>query len=177
MQGLWREEAAAAISSVQRIPLFQLYLNPKGMVCVLRLVSNDPGRLMLKVTEGVLFHREIERPVSPNLPYYRVFVISQPAGPGTVKELNAAAKALERLIDATDTLRSWYCMCCLWLTRAHLDVQTVLQACWKTSTSNSHTFNSRAFKRGFLICVIVTAHLIAACIFFSGVSIYSNNMS
>lgn len=68
------------------------------------LVSNYPGILILKVTEGVLFHREIERPISPNLPYYRVFVISQPAGPGTVKKLNAAAKALERLIDATDTL-------------------------------------------------------------------------
>ena len=58
---------------------------------------------MLEVTEGVLFHRAIERPISPNLPYYRVFVNSQLAGPGTVKELNAA-KALERLIDATDIL-------------------------------------------------------------------------
>lgn len=28
------------------------------------LVSNDPGRLLLRVTERVLFHREIERPPS-----------------------------------------------------------------------------------------------------------------
>lgn len=69
--------------------------DPMGMVCVVSLVSNDPGRLLLKVTEGVLFHREIERPVSPTLPYYKVFVIQQPAGPGTVKKPNAAAKALE----------------------------------------------------------------------------------
>lgn len=65
-------------------------------------------RLMLKVTGGVRFHWEIERPISPNLLYYRVFVISQPAAPGTVKELNAAAKALERLIDATDTVTTQY---------------------------------------------------------------------
>lgn len=97
-------EEAAAIAPVQRIPLFQLFFDPEGLVCVVSLVSNDPGRLMLKVTEGVLLHTEIERPISPNLPYYRLFVISQPAGPGTVKELDAAAKALERLIDATDTL-------------------------------------------------------------------------
>lgn len=58
---------------------------------------------MLEVKGGFLFHREIESPISPNLPYYRVFVNSQPALPEPVKDLNAA-KALERLIDATDTL-------------------------------------------------------------------------
>lgn len=71
------------------------------MVC---LVSNYSGRLMLKVTEGVLFHRERERPISPNLLCYRVFVISQPAGPETVKGLSAAAEALERLMETADML-------------------------------------------------------------------------
>lgn len=36
--------------------------DPKGMVCMVSLVSNDSGRLLPKVAEGVLFHREIERP-------------------------------------------------------------------------------------------------------------------
>lgn len=35
------------------------------------------------VTEGVLFHGEIERPLSP---YHRVFVIAQSAGSGVGKE-------------------------------------------------------------------------------------------
>lgn len=54
------------------------------------------------VTEGVLFHGDMERPLSP---YHRVFVITQPAGSGgLVKRPNAAAEALETLIDATDML-------------------------------------------------------------------------
>lgn len=66
-------------------------------------VSICSGRLMLEVKGGFLFHIEIESPISPNLLYYRVFVNSQPALPEPVEDLNAA-KALERLIDATDTL-------------------------------------------------------------------------
>lgn len=79
----------------------------------LSLVLNYSGR---RLRGGVLFHSEIQRPISPNLLYCRVFVISQPACPGTGKELHAAAEALERLIDATGASWSRCCTCCHWLT-------------------------------------------------------------
>lgn len=77
------------------------------------------------VCTRLLNHRQIGRPIAPNLPYYGISVLSQPAAE-TVKKLSAAAaKALETLIDVADALWSLYCTEYFWLSILHPNDMTV----------------------------------------------------
>lgn len=77
----------AAVTSAQRIPLFQVFFR-----CMRNGGCGDSGfQWSWQITaegyrEGLVSQGDREAPLSPTRPYYKLFVIPPPAGPGTVKE-------------------------------------------------------------------------------------------